>query len=251
MKKPIISIITVSFNASKTIEATIKSVLSQDFKDFEYLIKDGKSKDDTIEIVSKYKKNITKIISTPDKGLYDAMNVAVKEAKGEYIYFLNADDVLKNSTVFSRVSEFLDGKNDLVYGDIEFFYPLEKKSVKVSRIASIGELKKGNMPPHQGSFVKRELLLKYPFDTQYRSSADFDFFSKVIPVCKNIKKVNEIIAVMEMGGISSGKISYLETEKIVKQRFGFLAYLVLLIKHKLFYSIKLVLSILNIKLHKG
>lgn len=82
-----VSIITVSFNASKTIEATINSVLSQSYKNVEYIIVDGNSTDNTIKIVNKYKKKISRIISEPDKGLYDAMNKGVKNATGEVIYF--------------------------------------------------------------------------------------------------------------------------------------------------------------------
>ena len=84
---PKISIITVSFNASKTIEATIKSVLSQSYKNIEYIIVDGKSTDDTLEIIKKYKKRITKVISKKDKGLYDAMNKGVKNCTGIMYFF--------------------------------------------------------------------------------------------------------------------------------------------------------------------
>ncbi len=250
-KKIRLTVVTVCFNAEKTISAAIKSVLSQGFNDFEYIIKDGASKDNTLSIVSKYGKKIAKVISGQDKGLYDAMNIAVKKAKGEYIYFLNADDALKDKHVFEKVTSFLDSENDLVFGDIEFFYPEENSYVRVSRKASIEELKKGNMPPHQGSFVKRSLLLAHPFNTKYRSSADFDFFCRVLASERKVKKIGEIIAIMTMGGISSGKVSYKETEAIIKQYFGFLAFLKILLKHKLFSLTKRFLLLVGIKLHKG
>jgi glycosyltransferase involved in cell wall biosynthesis len=239
-----LSIITVSFNADKTIESTIKSVLSQSNKNFEYIIKDGNSKDNTLKIVSKYVNNffkgkkIDELIFSNDAGLYDAMNIAVKKARGEYICFLNADDVFKDNKVVSKVMPFLDGKNDLVFGDVEFFYPLEKNTVRISRNASIADLRMGDMPPHQGAFVKRELLIKYPFNTKFKSSADFDFFCNILTAGALTKKINSIIATVRIGGISSKNISYEETAQIVKNNFGLSAFLLIKLKHKSFNFFK-------------
>ena len=246
-----VSVITVSFNASKTIEATIKSVLSQSYDNIEYIIVDGKSTDDTLKIVGKYKGKISKVISEKDKGLYDAMNKGVKNAKGDVVYFLNADDILKDSKVVENIVNEFDKDTDFVFGDVEFFYPLENKYVRISRIASIYELKKGHMPPHQGTFAKRKLLLKYPFDLKYRSSADFDFFCKAIINGTKSKKADLIVAINAMGGVSSGIVSYKETEAIMKKYFGVVPYLFLLTKHKVFGTAKIVLNKLGISIHKG
>ncbi|MGI6589574.1 MAG: glycosyltransferase family 2 protein [Candidatus Iainarchaeum sp.] len=248
---PKISIITVSFNASKTIEATIKSVLSQSYKNIEYIIVDGKSTDDTLEIIKKYKKRITKVISKKDKGLYDAMNKGVKNCTGDYVFFLNADDVFKDMDVVRKIAKEFDENVDFVFGDVEFFYPDEKKCVRISREASISELKKGNMPPHQGTFVKKDLLEKYPFDLNYFSSADFDFFSKIIINGAKSKKLDFVVAINTIGGVSSGSISYKETEEIVKKNFGMFNYLSLLMKHRLLSNIKIVFNKFGIKIHKG
>ncbi|MDD4082340.1 MAG: glycosyltransferase family 2 protein [Sphaerochaetaceae bacterium] len=246
-----VCVITVSFNASKTIEATIKSVLFQTYKNIEYIIVDGKSTDDTLKIVGKYKNKISKVISEKDKGLYDAMNKGVKNAKGDVVYFLNADDVLKDSKVVENIVKEFDKNTDFVFGDVEFFYSIENKYVRVSRIASIDELKKGNMPPHQGTFAKRKLLLKYPFDSKYRSSADFNFFCNSILNGAKSKKADLIIAINTVGGVSSGSVSYKETEIIVKKNFGLVPYLLLLTKHKVFGNAKIVLNKLGISIHKG
>ncbi|MFA5125909.1 MAG: glycosyltransferase family 2 protein [archaeon] len=246
-----VSIITVCFNAESTIEETFLSVFSQKFKNFEYIVKDGSSRDGTMSIVSKYKKRIATIISSKDKGLYDAMNIAVKKAKGEYICFLNADDIFKDAKVLQNISKYLDGKNDLVFGDVEFSYPSEKKKVRISRIASINELKKGNMPPHQASFVRRELLLKNPFNTKYRSSADFDFFCRILQKGIITKKVPLIVAVMRMGGVSAGSVSYRETEQIIKKYFGFVPFVSIKAKHCTFNAAKSIFHILGLKVHKG
>lgn len=246
-----VSIITVSFNASKTIEATIKSVLSQTYKNIEYIIIDGKSTDDTLKIVGKYKSRIAKIVSESDKGLYDAMNKGTKFAKGEIVYFLNADDVLKDNKVVENVVKKFGKNTDFVFGDVEFFYPLENKFVRISRTASVDELKKGNMPPHQGSFVKRELLKKFPFDLKYKSSADFDFFCRLIKSGAKGQKLKRVIAIVQSGGVSSGSTSYKETEEIVKIYFGIIPYSILVAKHSAFKVAKVLLNKFKIRVHKG
>jgi len=164
---------------------------------------------------------------------------------------LNADDVLKDKNVVESIVKKFDKSTDFVFGDVEFFYPLENKCVRISRTASIDELKKGNMPPHQGTFAKRDLLIKFPFDLKYRSSADFDFFCRAITNGAKGKKADLIVAVNTVGGVSSGSVSYKETESIVKKNFGLAPYLLLAIKHKLFGSAKVVLNKLGLVFHKG
>lgn len=251
--KPKITIITVCFNAEKTIERTIKSVLSQNYVDIEYIIKDGKSKDNTLKIAKKYKNRISKIISSKDKGLYDAMNIGVKKAKGDIIYFLNADDVLVDKHIIREVAEEFekDENLDLVYGDVDFYYKKENKTVRIERKASLNELKNGNMPPHQGSFVKKEFLVKYPFDLKYKSSADFDFFCNLLKENIKIKKIDKVIAKMLVGGVSSGSISYKETSEVIRKHFGEFYYYKIKIKHLIFNLIKKIFGILNINYHKG
>jgi len=246
-----ISIVTVSFNASKTIEDTIKSVLSQSYKNIEYVIFDGKSTDSTLKIVNKYKKKISKVYSEKDNGLYDAMNKGVNLAKGDYVIFLNADDKFKDNKVVESIVKEIEDNTDFVYGDVEFFYPKENRSVRISRTASVSDIKNGNMPPHQGTFVKRESLEKFPFDLKYRSSADFDFFCRLIKSGAKGKKINKVISIVQSGGVSSGDISYKETENIVRNYFGVVPYSLLVAKHVLFKNTKFVLNKLGLKYHKG
>lgn len=250
---PKITIITVCFNAEKTIEETIKSVKMQTYKNIEYIIKDGKSKDNTLKIAKKYKNNISKIISSKDKGLYDAMNEGVKKASGEIIYFLNADDVLVDKHLIEEVAKEFEKDNDLdmVFGDVEFFYLEKNKIVRISRNASINDLKNGSMPPHQGSFVKKKWLQKYPFDLKFKSSSDFDFFCNLLKESPKVKKINKVIAKMLIGGVSSGDISYKETEQVIKKHFGLFYYYKIKIKHFLFSLIKKLFIILKIDYNKG
>lgn len=97
-----ISIITVSYNAAKTIEQTIQSVVNQTYDNIEYIIIDGGSTDGTVDIIKKYEDKIAYWVSEPDKGIYDAMNKGILKASGEYIYFLGADDWLYNESVMER-----------------------------------------------------------------------------------------------------------------------------------------------------
>jgi glycosyltransferase involved in cell wall biosynthesis len=250
---PKISIITVCFNAEKTIEETIKSVIDQTYKNIEYIVVDGKSKDYTLKIVKKYKKHISKIISEKDKGLYDAMNKGVKKAKGDIIYFLNADDVLVDKHIIKEVADEFEKNDqlDMVYGDVDFYYPIETSTVRISRDASLKDVKNGNMPPHQGSFIKKNWLLKFPFDLKYKSSADFDFFCKFLKEEPVVKKLDKVIAKMQIGGMSSGSISYIETQSIIKKHFGLFYYYKIKLKNLIFSFVKSIFRKLGISYHKG
>jgi hypothetical protein len=158
---------------------------------------------------------------------------------------LNADDVFENKDVVKKVVSSFEPDLTLVYGDIECFYPSDKQRVRKSRISSINKLKWGVMPPHQGSFVKREWLLKNPFDINYKSAADFDSFCRMFIQNKKSKKIDLIVSVMIMGGISSSNSSYYETERIVLKYFGYFNYLKLMLRNRLFILTKYIFKKLN------
>ncbi|MDD4354260.1 MAG: glycosyltransferase family 2 protein [Candidatus Nanoarchaeia archaeon] len=246
-----ISVVTVCFNSAKTIELAIKSVLNQTYKHVEYIVIDGQSTDDTLKIVNKYKKKISKIVSEKDKGIYDAMNKGVDLASGDVIYFLNSDDVLVDKQVLLKVAyEFSQNDYDLVFGNIISYYPKEKLEIKRhSKVASISELKNGDMPPHQASFVKRYWLKKYYFNLKYRSSADFDFFCDLLSQKIKIKKLNLCVANMQAGGFSSGLISCKETEEIILERYGFYYYIKLFLKNRLFFLFRSLFSFFGVRIH--
>ena len=118
-KKPNISIVTISYNSSKTIRDTIDSVLCQDYDNIEYIIIDGKSTDDTIEIVKSYGDKISYFISEEDDGLYDAMNKGIRAATGDVVGIINSDDFYYTNHVVSDVAEvFIFNDVDSVYGDL-------------------------------------------------------------------------------------------------------------------------------------
>ena len=117
------SLITPTYNSAATISRTIVSVIAQEFSDLEYIIIDGGSKDNTLDIIKSYQSKINiKLVSEPDNGIYNAMNKGIKLASGEVVGILNSDDLFFDNSILNLVSEsFFDNKIDIVYGDIEYF----------------------------------------------------------------------------------------------------------------------------------
>ncbi len=117
-KAPKFSIITVVYNDVENIEETIKSLLNQTYKNFEYIIIDGKSDDGTVEKIKKYEKEITYFVSEKDGGIYDAMNKGIKISSGEFLFFLNSNDFFYNKNVLKNIAEISEKnkKEDIIYG---------------------------------------------------------------------------------------------------------------------------------------
>ncbi|MEK7257486.1 MAG: glycosyltransferase family 2 protein [Bacteroidota bacterium] len=180
-----ISIITVSFNSAKTIEDTIQCVLNQTYKNIEYIVVDGASKDETPHIIQKYQEQITKVISEPDYGIYDAMNKGIRAATGDVIAFLNADDSYVSNRVLERVIQaFQEHDTDSVYGDL--CYVSEENTNEILRYWKAGTYTEtsflnGWMPPHPTFFVKRSVLEKYGiFDPTFRLSGDYELILRLL-----------------------------------------------------------------------
>jgi glycosyltransferase involved in cell wall biosynthesis len=154
-----ISVITVCKNAENTIEETLKSVYKQTYPNIEYIIKDGISTDSTLNIVKKYDRYVSKIISDKDKSIYDAMNIALRYASGDYIFFLNADDqFFSSNTVGSVVSALQETKADIIYGDL-IFVKNQRFVAYNSNNQPLSRLKVVIFPIiHQAVFKKRELF---------------------------------------------------------------------------------------------
>ena len=155
-----ISIITVAYNSAKTIEDTIKSVLSQNYVDIEYIIIDGKSSDATLDIVNTYHQNISRVISETDQGIYDAMNKGIKVATGQIIGFLNSDDVFENKNVLSLIADQFnrDQSISVVYGDLKYVLINDLNKIK-RRWKSLPYYNKffddGHVPPHPALYIKK------------------------------------------------------------------------------------------------
>lgn len=175
----LITVITVSYNAEKGIERTILSVIEQECANFEFIIVDGNSKDNTLNIVNKYRNHITKIINEPDKGLYDAMNKGIDFSSGDYIIFLNADDMLRDKFVIRDVVNFIANSNsdiDALYGNA--VYELEKKNITI-KPKNIDLIVKEMIFSHQSVFVRRTILEKYKFNLTFKYVADYNQLSSI------------------------------------------------------------------------
>ncbi len=205
-----ISIITITYNSASTVEDTLRSVTSQDYPDLEYIIIDGKSKDNTLKIVDKYKENIAKIVSEKDKGLYDALNKGIKNATGDVIGMLHSDDLYANEQVISKVAKKFaeDPSIEGVYADLVFVSRNDtNKAMRVweSGTYEEGAFLKGWMPPHPTFFVRKEVYEKFGgFNTELKLSADYELMLRLIHK-NNIKLayLNETIVKMRMGGVSN------------------------------------------------
>ena len=204
-----VSIITVSYNSVETINDTINSVLSQTYKNIEYIIIDGSSVDGTIELVQSFGKRISKFISQPDDGIYEAINKGINIASGDIIGILNSDDFFCDNLVIEKiVNSFLKTDIDAVIGDVQFVDP-EKTSKIVryysSRHFNPRKFKYGFMPAHPSFYVKKELFERFGFyKTDYKIAADYELLIRFLYINKIRYKYIEMPFVsMRTGGVSN------------------------------------------------
>lgn len=224
MKKPRISIITVSFNSASTIRDTIDSVLAQSYTDLEYIIVDGRSKDGTVEIVKSYGKKISQFISETDLGIYDAINKGIRISSGDIIGILNSDDSFYNEYVVENIEKaFDDARTEVVIGDVQFFDPA--KSSRILRYYSSkkwnpGKFKFGYMPAHPSFYARRELFEKFGiYKTDYTIAADYELMIRFLFVNKVKYSYIEMPFVnMRAGGVSNRSIHsrYLLNKEILR-----------------------------------
>ena len=207
-----VSIITVVYNRADVIRDTIESVLSQTYKNIEYIIIDNASTDGTINVVNEYKDQISKIISEPDNGLYDAINKGINYATGDIIGLIHSDDFYLDNLVIQRVVDTFKKENKhMLFPDL--FYIKGDKKDKVLRYYSaknfkVEKLKYGFMPPHPTLFVKKEVYEKYGlYKIDYKIAADYEMFVRLLLVNKlSFSYIHLPIVKMRVGGVSSGGI---------------------------------------------
>jgi glycosyltransferase involved in cell wall biosynthesis len=205
-----VSIITITYNSAATVEDTIRSVVSQDFPDIEYIIVDGLSKDSTLSIVNRYSPYIAKVVSEKDKGLYDALNKGIKLATGEVIGLLHSDDLYADNNVISKVAQQFatDPSIEALYADMVFVD--RNDSGKVLRTWKAGDyeegsFKKGWMPPHPTFFVKKSVYDRFGgFNLDLKLSADYELMLRFIHKHKiKVAYLPKTIVKMRMGGLSN------------------------------------------------
>lgn len=198
---PGVSIVTVCRNAENNIDATIKSVLSQTYKNIEYIIIDGVSTDSTLEIINKYKDRISKIISEPDKGVYDAMNKGIKNATGKYIYFLNAGDLFRNCNALKLFNKKSTHKSEVYYSDI-ILIQNSNKTIKVHYFCD--DFLLVNSVCQQAIIYKRSVFDKVGlFNDKLKIVGDWEWEIRACKKKVTIEKLNYIFSKFYYGGISN------------------------------------------------
>lgn len=223
---PKISIITVTFNAAATIGRTIESVKSQTYRDYEHLIIDGASSDNTIELVNQAGDERIAIHSQKDTGIYHGMNRGLKYATGEYVIFLNSGDTFASPYTLEYYKVAIEKGYDIIYGDTyivdnEGDY-LRPRHLKAPKILTTESFLDGMLICHQAFMVRRSIAPK--FDQNYRWSADYDWCIRCISKsepgqCYNIER--ETIAYLDNGATEKNKIESLkERFHIMSQHYG-------------------------------
>jgi len=205
MGNPKLSIITINLNNKEGLRKTIKSVVSQTFTDYEYIIIDGSSTDGSVEIIEEYSNNIEYWVSEPDSGIYYAMNKGINQAKGDYCLFLNSGDYFYNNAVCDMVFS-CSPQEDIVYGDIVIDYgEMQEKKSSPDKV-TLCHLFKDTLW-HPVSFIKRKLFETVGlYDTSFLIAGDYDFNFKafVLHHCSQ-HHLSIIIAVFNTQGISSNR----------------------------------------------
>ncbi len=225
-EQPLISIITITFNAASELEPTMLSVGAQTFHDFEHLIIDGASSDDTLSVARRLGSDKLRILSEPDKGLYDAMNKGLAMAKGKYVLFLNAGDAFHSPETLAAYAEAAGNDADIIYSDTEI---VDKTRTKIGprhlsapETLTLESFSHGMLICHQAFMVKRRLAPRY--NTSYRFSADYEWTLQCIMRSTPARCVN--LHIVGIDYLSDGLTdrnhmkSLLERFDIMRNHFG-------------------------------
>ena len=197
--QPKVSIITVCFNAKEMLITTLEDIRKQKYDNLEYIVVDGKSSDGTLDLLNNYQDIISKIVSEPDKGIYDAMNKGINIATGEWAIFMNAGDTFADENVLTHV--FKEGDDaDVIYGDVIKYSSDGKRTIKKAE-------KPHNAHRmffcHQSALTRISCLREFPYDIKYRLSADFHLYKRLYLSGKRFKQVDFPISVFDTTGASN------------------------------------------------
>lgn len=211
-----LSIITVNYNDAKGLQRTIESVINQTFKDYEFIVIDGGSTDESVDVIKQYEQHINCWISEPDGGIYPGMNKGLRQAKGEYVNFMNGGDCYYSSDVLEKIFS-LDLDADIITGN---HAENGLKNVGQGGVTML-DLYKWAID-HQASFIRRELALLHPYDEKYRIVSDWKFFIEAL-VFDNCSfyYTDTIVVDVDMDGISNTnfELDRKERELVLKELF--------------------------------
>lgn len=226
---PKFSIITVTYNAGAVLEDTIQSVITQTYRNVEYIIVDGGSKDHTLDIINRYREHIHTLVSEPDKGLYDAMNKGIRLATGDYLCFLNAGDELHEDDTLQLMVHSITGTElpDVLYGETaivdEEGHFLRMRRLSAPENLNWKSFKDGMLVCHQAFFPRRELA--EPYDLRYRFSADFDWCIRIMKKARTLHNTHlTIIDYLDEGMTTQNrKASLKERFRIMTKHYGWIS----------------------------
>lgn len=211
-----LSIITVNYNDAKGLERTIKSVISQNYQDFEFIIIDGGSSDGSQDIIKKYERHIDYWVSEPDGGIYQGMNKGLRQAKGDYVNFMNSGDRFHSADVLGRLF-LLDTDADIITGThVGSPHPnIGKDGISLYTLCT-------GAVDHQASFIKRDVALRHLYDEKYKIVSDWKFFIEalIIDDC-SFFYTDTIVVDVDMTGISNTSLDLnrREREAVLKELF--------------------------------
>ena len=224
MAVPLISVITVSFNAAQTIQQTIDSVCQQTFANYEHIIIDGASTDGTVEILQDNSDRLGNWISEPDAGIAEAMNKGVQLAVGKYLFFLQADDYLVDSHVFENISRLLQSRSAEILAFPVMFMSGHTIQVLKPQVFSFKSRFKHSVR-HQGVFTQKAVFdLIGGFDCRYKITMDLEHLFRAREAGFKMAVGRERVAVMRDGGLSSRRDWPSVRQRLLEERAVYLKY---------------------------
>ena len=216
---PKFSIITITYNAANCLEKTIRSIINQSYSNIEYLIIDGASADDTVDIIKRYEANVFYWMSEPDRGLYDAMNKGLQLSTGEYVWFINAGDLLYSDDTVEKIAILVKEGGmipDIIYGDSmiinEYSKELGLRRLRPPKQLAWKSFRKGMLVSHQSFIVKRTIVPLY--NLQYKYSSDFDWCISCLKKAQVVLNTKLVLSCFLDGGLST-----IQRKKSLKERY--------------------------------
>jgi glycosyltransferase len=207
------TVITVTYNSAKTIVEALDSVARQTHPEIEHIIIDGGSTDGSLALISAHGARISRVISEPDHGIYDAMNKGLQIASGEFVGFLNSDDTLASDNTIKQLADVAAAQRpDAMFGDLVYVDPTRRQPVVRYWHAgeySLSKLRRGWMPPHPTLYVRRDVIGRIgPFDARLKIAADYEFMLRLLSVPKlKVAYIPQVLVRMRLGGASNRSIA--------------------------------------------
>jgi putative colanic acid biosynthesis glycosyltransferase len=217
--RPLVSVITVTYNAARSLPACLESVAGQTYRGVEHVVVDGGSTDGTLDVLRAWDERLAWWVSEPDRGIYDAMNKGIDAARGEWIYFLGADDTLAAPDVVERCLPHLRSGVALVYGDVRYSTGQRLRSIAGP------ELLIGNTVHHQGALYAARVFDGWRYDPTFRLIADYELNLRLYLAKEPRVRADVVIADCAEAGASRTRIrqSFREMNAIRRRHVGWLA----------------------------